>query len=54
MSDKGLRKTCSGFSVAQTGIQSRNVGVATWKEKKEAELKQKQRDDKQRFRRKGN
>lgn len=24
LSDKRLRKTCSGFAVAQTGIQSRN------------------------------
>lgn len=41
LSDKRLRKTCSGFAVAQTGIQSRNSGVATWKEKKEeAELEQ--------------
>lgn len=41
MSDKGLRKTCSGFAVPQTGIQSRNLGVVTWKEKKEeAELEQ--------------
>lgn len=36
-----MRKACSGFAVPQTGIQSRNLGVATWKEKKEeAELEQ--------------
>lgn len=41
MSDKGLRKAFSGFAVLQTGIQSRNLGMATWKEKKEeAELEQ--------------
>lgn len=44
MSDKRLRKTCSGFAVPQTGIQSRNLGLATWKEKQEeAELEQNDR-----------